>query len=44
MLPDIDGTMGHKTKTRCDPRHGAQCVIDYTEQLNLTTGDCAEYT
>ena len=27
MVPNIDGTMGHKIKTRKHPRHGTQCVI-----------------
>ena len=29
MVPNIDGTMGHKIKTRKHPRHGTQCVIQY---------------
>ena len=29
MVPNIDGTMGHKIKTRKLPRHGTQCVIQY---------------
>ena len=29
MVPNIDGTMGHKIKTRKHPRLGTQCVIQY---------------
>ena len=29
MMPNIDGTMGHKIETRKHPRHGTQCVIQY---------------
>ena len=29
MVANIDGTMGHKIKTRKHPRHGTQCVIQY---------------
>ena len=29
MVPNIDGTMGHKIKTRKHPRHGTQWVIPY---------------
>ena len=32
MVPNIDGTMGHKIKTRKHPRHGIQCVIQYIQQ------------
>ena len=28
-MSNIDGTMGHKIKTRKHPRHGTQCVIQY---------------
>ena len=28
-VPNIDGTMGHKIKTRKHPRHGTQSVIQY---------------
>ena len=34
MLPNIDGTMGHKIKTRKHPRHGTQCVIQYPTNRN----------
>ena len=29
MGPNIDGTIGHKIKTRKHPWHGTQCVIQY---------------
>ena len=29
MVPNIDGTTGHKINTRKHPRHGTQCVIQY---------------
>ena len=31
MVPNIDGTMRHKIKTRKYPRHGKQCVIQYLD-------------
>ena len=34
MVPNIDGTMGHKIKTRKRRRHGTQCVIQYTTNRN----------
>ena len=34
MVPNIDGTMGHKIKTRKHPRHGTQCVIQYPTNRN----------
>ena len=34
MLPNIDGAMGHKIKTRKQPRHGRQCVIQYPTNRN----------
>ena len=34
MVPIIDGTMGHKIKTRKHPRHGTQCVIQYPTNRN----------
>ena len=34
MLPNIDGTMGHKIKNRKHPRHGTQCVIQYPTNRN----------
>ena len=34
MVPNIDGTMGHKIKTRKHPRHGTQCVIQYQTNRN----------
>ena len=34
MVPNIDGTMRHKIKTRKHPRHGTQCVIQYPTNRN----------
>ena len=34
MVPNIDGTMGHKIKTRKHPRHGIQCVVQYPTNRN----------
>ena len=34
MVPNIDGTVGHKIKTRKHPRHGTQCVIQYPIKRN----------
>ena len=34
MVPNIDGTMGHKIKNRKHPRHGTQCVIQYPTNRN----------
>ena len=34
MVPNIDGTMGRKIKTRKHPRHGTQCVILYPTNRN----------
>ena len=34
MVPNIDGTMGHKIKTRKHPRQGTQCVIQYPTNRN----------
>ena len=34
MVPNIDGTMGYKIKTRNHPRHGTQCVIQYPTNRN----------
>ena len=34
MLPNIDGTMGHKIKPRKHPRHGTKCVIQYPTNRN----------
>ena len=34
MVPNIDGPMGHKIKTRKHPRHGTQCAIQYTTNRN----------
>ena len=34
MVPNIDGTMGHKIKTIKHPRHGTQCVIQYPTKRN----------
>ena len=35
MVPNIDGTMGHKIKTRKYRRHGTQCFIQYPTNRNL---------
>ena len=34
IVPNIDGTMGYKIKTRKYPRHGTQCVIQYPTNRN----------
>ena len=34
MVPNINGTMGHKIKTRKHPRHGTQGVIQYPTKRN----------
>ena len=34
MVPKIDGTMGHKIKTRKHPRYGTQCSILYPTNRN----------
>ena len=34
MVPNIDGTIRHKIKTRKHPRHGTQCVIQYPTNRN----------
>ena len=34
MVPNIDGTMGHKIWTRNHHRHGTQCVIEYQTNRN----------
>ena len=34
MVPNIDGTMGHKLITRKHPRHVTQCVIQYPTNRN----------
>ena len=34
MVPNIDGTMGHKIKSRKRQRHGSQCVIQYPTNKN----------
>ena len=34
MVPNIDGTIGHKIKTRKHPRHGTQCVLQYPTNIN----------
>ena len=31
---NIDGTMGHKMKTRKHPRHGTQCIVQYPTNRN----------
>ena len=35
MVPNFDGTMGHKMKTRKHRRHGTQCVIQCQTNRNL---------
>ena len=37
MVPNIDGTMGHKTKTRKHPWHLTQCVIQYPAKYKHST-------
>ena len=34
MVPNIDGTMGHKIKTRKHRRHGTQSVVQYPTNGN----------
>ena len=34
MVPNIDGRMGHKIKTRKHPRSGTQCIIHYPTNRN----------
>ena len=34
MVPNIDGTVGHKIKTRKHTRHGTQCFIQYPTNRN----------
>ena len=34
MVPNTDGTMGHKIKNRKHPRHRTQCVIQYPTNRN----------
>ena len=34
MVPNINGTMGHKIKTRHHPRHETQCVIEHPINRN----------
>ena len=34
MVPNTDGTMGHKIKPRKHPRHGTRCVIQYRTNRN----------
>ena len=34
MVPNIDGTMGHKLETRKHPRHGTQRVIKDSTNRN----------
>ena len=35
MVPNIDGTMGHKIETIKLRRHGTQCVIQYPTNWNI---------
>ena len=37
MVPNIDGTMGNKIKTRKHPRHGTQYVIQYPTKQKPST-------
>ena len=37
MVPNIDGTMGLKIKTRKHPRHGTQCVISASNKQKPST-------
>ena len=37
MVPNIDGTMGHKIETRKPPRHGTQCFIQYPKKQKPST-------
>ena len=34
MVPNIDGTMRHKIKTKKHTRHGTQCIIQYPTNRN----------
>ena len=34
MVPNIDGAMEHRIKTRKHPRHATQCVIQYPANKN----------
>ena len=34
MVPNIDGTKGHKLKSKKHPRHGTPCVIQYPTNRN----------
>ena len=34
MVPNTDGTIMHKVKSRKHPRHGTQCVIQYPTNRN----------
>ena len=34
MVPNIDGTVGYKIKTRKHPRHGTRCIIQYPTNGN----------
>ena len=36
MVPKIDGTMGHKIKTRKHPRHGTLCSVLFSIQQTET--------
>ena len=35
MVPNVDGTMGHKIKTRKLPRHMEHCVLFITRQTKI---------
>ena len=34
MVPNTDGTIMHKVKTRKHPRHGTQCALQYPTNRN----------
>ena len=34
MVPNLDGTMGQKVKTRNHPRRGTQCVVENQTNRN----------
>ena len=40
MVPNIDGTMGHKIKIGKHQRHGTQCVIQYPTNRNPALRKC----
>ena len=34
MVPNVDGTMGHKIKAQKHPIHGTQCIIQHPTNRN----------